>query len=73
MNIYKQKIHTVKATSINDVLVNGAAVVKENTRKGTNHCARVYPFTVIRQSLKIPISMEGKSNASVRENKTVEI
>lgn len=65
MNIYKQKIHTLKATSRIDVLVNGATVIKAHTRKGTDHCARVYPFTVLRQSLKIPRSLEGRSNTSV--------
>jgi hypothetical protein len=72
LNIYKQKIHTLKTTSRIDVLVNGASVINAYARSGTGHRTRVYPFTV-RQSLKIPRSVEGKSNTSVTENKRVEI
>jgi 16S rRNA G966 N2-methylase RsmD len=73
LNIYKQNIHTLKATSRIHVLVNGAAVINAHARNGTEHRARVYPFIVLRQNLKIPRSIEGRCNTSVTEDKRVEI
>jgi len=69
LNICKQNIHILKATSRIYVLVNGASVMNARARNGTDHRARVYPFTVVRQSLKIPRSIEGRCNTSVTEDK----
>ena len=64
LNIYKQKVYTLKATSRIDVPVNGASVINAHARNGTDHRAKVYPFTVVRESLKIQRIVEGKSNTS---------
>jgi len=70
LNINKQKIHSLKATSRMDVLVNGASVINAHAHKDTSP-RKVFPSTVVCQSLKIARRIEGRSNTSVLENKRV--
>lgn len=67
-NIYKQNIHTLKASSRIHVLVNEASLINAHARNGTDYRPRAYLF-IVRESLKIPRSTEGKCNTSVTENR----